>query len=779
VRVGRRPVSLAAFLLAAGALVASGQVVSAGRVEALLINGGGRAAVNYQSHLLHVRELVQVLRHSGVPDRRITILSGDGSDPAADLALREPQPEPDYWLVEGTRLGRAFRTPTTFESSAVPGFALRPATKVEVQRWFAAAGRRLRGGDTLLLYVTDHGTRNPADTRDNRITLWGKGEGLSVSELREQLSRLDAGVKVVLLMSQCYSGSFAGLAWRSGALPSGNVCGYFSTTAERPSYGCYPENRGVENVGHSFDFLEELGASGSFRNAHLRVLQHDMTPDVPLRTSDFFIEELLRKKAAEEGKTYAALVDGLLAEAWKHKGAWEPEIRLLDAIGARFGIFSPRALAEIEEQTARLSDVSQQLDTHGKAWKAALNDATEANVERFLKRHPEWEQQVSPKGLEGLGPGGARGIAGRFLDDLARYTRADSSASARLRTLRGKAEDAEAAAYRMEVRLGVVLRMQTILVTIAGRAYLALHGTRAERAAYDSLMSCEAVQLPFQGPMPGGRPPDRASFPSLEEDLRVARAVLPAWMGIRFRPPELEQRKAQDLTRGAASIQAIYPDSPAQEAGLEAGDVILGPPGGHFEALGEIREWAMLATVDKPAVLDVLRGDERLEVRLVPRPYPVAWPELPGPLRAADAAPPWGPMKLGAYRGTLPAGLEGSPHLLYFWATWCGPCKAALPELLAFERERGVPVVAITDESAETLDAFFKRFDQPFPALVATDVSRKAFLAYGVSGTPTFVLVDANGIVSSYSVGYSPAKGLGVPGWTWSGRPRAAEGGSR
>jgi hypothetical protein len=48
-----------------------------------------------------------------------------------------------------------------------------------------------------------------------------------------------------------------------------------------------------------------------------------------------------------------------------------------------------------------------------------------------------------------------------------------------------------------------------------------------------------------------------------------------------------------------------------------------------------------------------------------------------------------------------------------------------------------------------------------------------------VSGTPTFVLVDANGIVSSYSVGYSPAKGLGVPGWTWSGRPRAAEGGSR
>jgi hypothetical protein len=39
--------------------------------------------------------------------------------------------------------------------------------------------------------------------------------------------------------------------------------------------------------------------------------------------------------------------------------------------------------------------------------------------------------------------------------------------------------------------------------------------------------------------------------------------------------------------------------------------------------------------------------------------------------------------------------------------------------------------------------------------------------------------VDAGGIVSAYSVGYSPAKGLGVEGWTWSGRPGASEGGSR
>jgi len=47
---------------------------------------------------------------------------------------------------------------------------------------------------------------------------------------------------------------------------------------------------------------------------------------------------------------------------------------------------------------------------------------------------------------------------------------------------------------------------------------------------------------------------------------------------------------------------------------------------------------------------------------------------------------------------------------------------------------------------------------------VATDDLRRSFLAYGVSGTPTFVLVDGGGVIRSYSVGHSAAKGLGIEG---------------
>ncbi len=742
----------------------------------LLVNGGGSKGQNYQSHLLHLRGLHEVLRRAGVPVELITLYVSDGDDPAPDVALRDAQPEADFWLLEGSRLEAPLRTPVTYESSSVPGAVLAPATRSELGRWFETTGRTLRPGDTLLLYVTDHGTRNADDPTNNAITLWGEREHLPVRELAAMLARLDPGVRVVTLMSQCYSGGFAELARaRSmGALPDGSTCGYFSSTADRPAYGCYPENRGRDNVGHSFFFIEALAERGDFPSAHDEVLVRDASPDVPLRTSEVFLADLLARAAAAEKEPGDAVIDALLRGAWAHPESWEHELRLLDRIGSAYGFAGPRSLRDLEQQAGRVPELAKQLRTRHTAWQAALDSAARANLDRFVNRNPAWKARLDEEALRGLAPAHARAVTAELLAELGPATRADAEVEHRLATLRERAEESGAVAYRMDVRTGVLLRLRTLLTTVAGRHYLAQRGTAEERAAYDALRRCEEfaispVPLPEELQLAEPEP-----FPPFDRDLAAAQRVTPAWMGIQFRQASDTARAAVRAGPGAASVMAVYDGSPARVAGLEPGDIVLGPPGRHFTERDQIREWTMLSSVDEPAALDVLRDGRPLAVTLSPKPFPQEWPSLPGPPKVGTPAPP---LSLDAYRGAPPATLAtGKPHLLFFWATWCAVCKSALPELAAFERDRGTRVIAITDEDAARLDPFFAKHSGPFPDLVATDENRQAFLAYGVSGMPTFVLVDGKGVVRGHATGYSAAKGLALDGWRWSARPKAPQG---
>ena len=55
----------------------------------LAINDGGSPEKNYQSHLLHLKELLALFPHQAAQRERITVLASDGPDPAPDLAVHE------------------------------------------------------------------------------------------------------------------------------------------------------------------------------------------------------------------------------------------------------------------------------------------------------------------------------------------------------------------------------------------------------------------------------------------------------------------------------------------------------------------------------------------------------------------------------------------------------------------------------------------------------------------------------------------------------------------
>jgi cytochrome c biogenesis protein CcmG/thiol:disulfide interchange protein DsbE len=89
---------------------------------------------------------------------------------------------------------------------------------------------------------------------------------------------------------------------------------------------------------------------------------------------------------------------------------------------------------------------------------------------------------------------------------------------------------------------------------------------------------------------------------------------------------------------------------------------------------------------------------------------------------------------------------EGKFVLIDFWATWCGPCRKAIPELNKFHEEFGdeLVVIGISDESEEKV----KSFDAPaIEYFSAIDSQKRTKELFKVTGIPHVVIIDPEGIV--------------------------------
>ena len=101
------------------------------------------------------------------------------------------------------------------------------------------------------------------------------------------------------------------------------------------------------------------------------------------------------------------------------------------------------------------------------------------------------------------------------------------------------------------------------------------------------------------------------------------------------------------------------------------------------------------------------------------------------------------------------AAARGKVVLLNFWATWCGPCRMEVPDLVELQKKYQdrlqVIGLVVDDADEDAVRKFAKRYSINYPVAMTTDEMRIQF--GGVPALPTSFIIDAQGRVVQKHIG--------------------------
>jgi hypothetical protein len=338
------PISLFQSCLLTSTLVfvLQGSAKAAKDVLPVLIVGGGPNPTSNQAAIeSNVRYVTKLL-----PEKRSTItLFADGKKDSATVLYRPEGPGrlPEEQILDallqnlGPRRGRvgtppaaAPGAPPTGDAAATAPVAPAPrriagsfktpdiaqldgaSSQNEIEKAFESLGQIKASKSPTFLYFTGHGSKTTDNLENNYYNLWNGGK-FTVRDLSAQLRRLPQQEPVVLVMVQCFSGSFGNILFEGGdpkaELIDRDIVGFFASTKDRVAAGCTP----AVNEEYYYDFTSYFFSALTGRDrlnrkaagdadfnrdgkvgldeAYYWAVANDNSIDVPVATSDVFLEK--------------------------------------------------------------------------------------------------------------------------------------------------------------------------------------------------------------------------------------------------------------------------------------------------------------------------------------------------------------------------------------------------------------------------------------------------------------------------------------------------------
>jgi cytochrome c biogenesis protein CcmG, thiol:disulfide interchange protein DsbE len=200
-------------------------------------------------------------------------------------------------------------------------------------------------------------------------------------------------------------------------------------------------------------------------------------------------------------------------------------------------------------------------------------------------------------------------------------------------------------------------------------------------------------------------------------------------------------------------IKSIMPGTPAEAAGLAAGDEVIAIDSRKVTKTSELAAIVQSHGVGASVELEILRKGKYLKkrIQLAARPDEM---EMVKKLLVGKHLQDFNLKVISGGTSGASETFKGKVMVIEFWATWCIPCRLTHPRLSEFaraNRAKDLVVIGISDEDEAAVRNYVKNELPDF--LILSDAAGAMQQKLSIMAIPTFVVVNKKGTIISASIG--------------------------